>query len=152
MPPVIGAPAPEFTLRDHDGVSVALADLRRDANVVLFFYPKDETYGCTREACAFRDLYEEFRAVGAEVVGISDDPADSHERFRERHSLPMRLLSDPGGTIRGRYGIGAPLGLRDRVTFVIDRDGIVRHVFSSRLRFTKHVDEALEAAKKLRAH
>jgi peroxiredoxin Q/BCP len=149
MPIAVGTSAPDFTLRDQDGAEVSLADLRRSGKVVLFFYPKDETYGCTREACAFRDEHERFRAAGAEVVGISDDPPDAHGRFRARHRLPMRLLSDPGGAVRGRYGVTATFGVPDRVTFVIDRDGVVRHVFSSRLRFAKHVDEALAAAQAL---
>lgn len=149
MPPAIGSPAPDFTLRDHDGVSVSLSELRRNGPVVLFFYPKDETYGCTREACAFRDEHERFVETGAEVVGISDDPPESHTQFRARHGLPMRLLSDPDGAVRALYGVRGVLGLRDRVTFVVDRDGIVRHVFSSRVRFAKHVDEALAAARAL---
>lgn len=149
MPLAAGAPAPDFTLSDQDGTAVSLRDLHRDGAVVLFFYPKDETFGCTKEACAFRDEHDRFRDAGAQVVGISDDPPDAHGRFRARFGLPMRLLSDPGGTVRALYGVQATFGIPDRVTFVIDRAGIVRHVFSSRLRFTKHVDEALEAARRL---
>jgi peroxiredoxin Q/BCP len=120
--------------------------------VVIFFYPKDETPGCTVEACGFRDQYDTFIQAGAEVVGISSDSVSSHERFIEKHSLPMKLLSDSDGKVRALYGVKSPLGLfPGRATFVVDRSGQVAHVFVSQLRFGKHVDEALEVVKRLRA-
>jgi peroxiredoxin Q/BCP len=117
---------------------------------VLYFYPKDDTPGCTAEACAFRDQYEVFRDAGAEVIGISSDSAKSHQAFAARHSLPFVLLSDPAGKVRGQFGVGKTLGLfPGRVTFVMDRDGIVRHAFDSQLMATRHVSEALDVVKQL---
>jgi thioredoxin-dependent peroxiredoxin len=146
----IGERAPDFTLLAADGRSVSLADFRGKKAVVLFFYPKDETPGCTREACEFRDSFDRFGDAGAEVIGVSDDDVDSHKKFAEHHRLPMTLLSDGGGRVRERYGVKPLFGLLpDRVTFVIDREGIVRHVFAARLRFGKHVDEALGVVKSL---
>jgi peroxiredoxin Q/BCP len=145
-----GDRAPDFTLPAADGTPVSLASLRGKV-VVVFFYPKDETPGCTREACEFRDSHESFVEAGAEVVGISDDSVASHARFASKHRLPMRLLSDEGGRVRESYGVKSLFGLPDRVTFVIDRDGVIRHVFQARLRFGKHVDEALDVVRRLAA-
>jgi peroxiredoxin Q/BCP len=146
----VGDRAPEFALPNADGRSVSLADFRGKKTVVLFFYPKDETPGCTREACEFRDSFDRFGDAGAEVIGVSDDDAESHKKFASHHRLPMTLLSDAGGEVRKQFGVKAFLGLvPDRVTFVIDRDGVVKHVFASRLRFGKHVDEALGVVKAL---
>jgi thioredoxin-dependent peroxiredoxin len=118
--------------------------------LVVYFYPKDETYGCTKEACGFRDQYEAFVAAGADVIGISRDDAQSHEKFREHHRLPFTLLSDPGGSVAARWGVRNKLGfIPGRVTFVFDKSGVVRHRFESMLQFGKHVDEALEVIKTL---
>ena len=144
----IGDRAPDFSLPAGDGKTVSLADLRGKVAVV-FFYPKDETPGCTREACEFRDSYETFVEAGAEVIGVSDDSVESHKKFAEHHRLPMTLLSDREGKVRTLFGVKSLLGLPDRVTFVIDRDGTIRHVFQARLRFGKHVDEALGVVRKL---
>jgi peroxiredoxin Q/BCP len=145
----VGDRAPEFTLPDADGRSVSLADFRGKKAVVLFFYPKDETPGCTREACEFRDSFDRFGDAGAEVIGVSDDDEASHKKFASHHRLPMTLLSDAQGRVRKQFGVKSLLGMPDRVTFVIDRDGVVKHVFASRLRFGKHVDEALGVVKAL---
>jgi peroxiredoxin Q/BCP len=118
--------------------------------LVVYFYPKDETYGCTKEACRFRDQYEDFVGAGAEVIGISRDDAASHARFRDHHQLPFTLLSDPGGKVATTWGVRTTLGIPGRVTFVFDKTGVVRHRFDSALRFGKHVDEALEVVKTLR--
>jgi len=140
----VGDRAPDFTLPSPSG-PVRLANVLRSTTVVLYFYPKDETAGCTAEACAFRDSYEVFTQAGAEVIGVSDDTVESHRAFAAHHRLPFRLLSDPGGEVRKLYGVSGWLGLlRGRVTFVIDRQGIVRHVFDSQLQATRHIDEALE--------
>jgi peroxiredoxin Q/BCP len=117
--------------------------------LVVYFYPKDETYGCTKEACEFRDHYEDFVAAGAEVIGISRDDAASHAKFRQNHRLPFTLLSDPDGKVAATWGVRAPLGLPGRVTFVFDKAGTLRHRFASALRFGKHVDEALAIVKSL---
>jgi peroxiredoxin Q/BCP len=145
-----GERAPEFELRSGSGETVKLSDFRGKKCVVLFFYPKDDSPGCTVEACTFRDAYDTFAQAGAEVLGISSDSVESHASFAGKHRLPMTLLSDPKGAVRKQYGVKATLGLLDgRVTFVIDSDGVVRHVFSSQLRFGKHVDEALGVVRSL---
>jgi peroxiredoxin Q/BCP len=144
-----GDEAPDFTLPDADGKLVRLSD-RRGRAVVLYFYPKDETPGCTLEACAFRDQYEDFVDAGADVIGVSSDSSASHRTFAKRHRLPFTLLADEKGAVRKRYGVPSTFGLMPgRVTFVIDADGIVRHVFNSQLAVTRHVTEALDA---LRSH
>jgi thioredoxin-dependent peroxiredoxin len=140
----VGQPAPDFTAPRTGGGEFRLSDLRGKSAVVLYFYPRDETPGCTAEACAFRDSYEIFVDAGAEVVGVSGDSVESHERFAEHHELPFVLISDRGGALRRLYGVKATLGIwPGRVTFVIDKDGIVRHVFSSQTDAVRHVEEAL---------
>jgi len=140
----VGDRAPDFALPDADGRTVRLSDFQGRKAVVLYFYPKDDTPGCTKEACSFRDHYEDFTDAGAEVIGVSSDSGASHRRFSARHRLPFTLLSDAGGALRKRYGVPATLGLLPgRVTFVIDREGVVRHVFNSQLAATQHVAEAL---------
>lgn len=146
----IGDRAPDFELEAAPGERIRLSDFRGRKNVVLFFYPKDETAGCTVEACRFRDSHAEFLATGAEVLGVSRDSLDSHDRFKSRHNLPYRLLSDPRGEVAARYGLSKALGLfPGRVTFVIDAEGIIRHITDSRLRFTQHVTDALEVVRTL---
>jgi peroxiredoxin Q/BCP len=140
----VGERAPDFALPDANGREVSLAGFR-GRPVVLYFYPKDDTPGCTKEACSFRDQYQDFRDAGAEVIGVSSDSSDSHRRFAERHRLPFTLLADQGGRVRKLYGVPATLGLLPgRVTFVIDAEGVVRHAFNSQLAATRHVEEALD--------
>jgi peroxiredoxin Q/BCP len=142
----VGDEAPGFALPDAQGETVRLADFRGRKAVVLYFYPKDDTPGCTKEACAFRDAYEDFVDEGAEVIGVSSDSGDSHARFASKHRLPFRLVSDRDGAVRRSYGVPATLGLLPgRVTFVIDRAGRVRGVFNSQLQAERHVREALAA-------
>ena len=139
----VGERAPEFALPDANGKEVSLASFR-GRPVVLYFYPKDDTPGCTKEACTFRDQYQDFQDAGAEVLGVSSDSSESHRKFAERHRLPFMLLADRGGKVRKSYGVPATLGLLPgRVTFVIDGQGVVRHVFNSQLDATRHVKEAL---------
>ena len=146
-----GEPAPDFALASATGETVRLSDFRGESDVVLFFYPKDETPGCTAEACSFRDSHETFRDAGAVVIGISSDPGDSHRRFADRHRLPFLLLSDGDGAVRARFGVPRTFGLiPGRVTFVIDREGVVRHVFSSQFRPGRHVAEALAVLGQIR--
>jgi len=140
----VGDVAPDFTLADQSGTPVRLGDLLGEKSVVLYFYPKDETPGCTIEARAFRDSYDKFSAKDAVVVGVSSDSVRSHGRFARRHNLPFLLLSDPDGAVRRLYGVEKTLGLLPgRVTYVIDQTGTVRHVYSSQLRATRHPREAL---------
>jgi peroxiredoxin Q/BCP len=140
-----GERAPDFTLPDADGNSVRLADFS-GRPVVLYFYPKDDTPGCTKEACTFRDQYEDFQAAGAAVIGVSSDSGASHRKFAAKHRLPFTLLSDRDGKVRKLFGVPSTLGLLPgRVTFVIDAGGVVRHAFSSQLDAARHVREALGA-------
>jgi len=148
--PVIGDAAPNFRLPTSDGSYVALADFLGRKNVVVYFYPKDFTQGCTAEACSFRDSYEAFKDLGAEVIGISSDSQSSHRDFAQKHHLPFVLLSDADGSVRKAYGVKKTLGLfAGRVSFVIDKKGIIRHVFSSQTRATAHVGEALTILKSI---
>jgi peroxiredoxin Q/BCP len=142
----VGDRAPDFTLPDASGAPVRLADLLGERALVLYFYPKDDTPGCTAEACGFRDATEAFARAGARVVGVSGDSVASHARFAARHGLPFPLLSDEGGVVRRRYGVPKTLGLLPgRVTYVIDRAGVVRHIFANQLQAARHVEEALTA-------
>lgn len=146
----VGSQAPDFTLQNGNGDSVRLADFRGKKNVVVYFYPKDFSRGCTAEACSFRDSYEAFKELGAEVIGISGQDQKSHKAFAVEHKLPFILLSDPDGSVRKAYGVKKSLGLiPGRVSFVIDKHGIVRHIFVSQTRATAHVDEALTVLKSL---
>ena len=141
-----GTSAPDFELSDQHGKTVRLSEYRGRSPAVVYFYPKDETAGCTAEACKFRDDFEKFSDAGAVVFGISDDSPESHKSFAANHRLPFQLLSDTGGAVRKLYGVKKTLGvIPGRVTFVIDREGIVRHVFSSQMDAERHVDEALAA-------
>ena len=118
--------------------------------VVLFFYPRDFTPGCTAEACAFRDDYADFVEAGAAVVGVSADSGDSHRRFAQHHDLPFPLVSDADGALRAAYGVDKVWGLLPgRITFVIDRQGIVRHVFDSALFARRHSGDALAVIERL---
>jgi len=148
----VGDKAPDFRLRNQDGAEVSLADFRGKKAVVLYFYPKDETPGCTKEACSFRDSYQDFAAAGAEVLGISADSVSAHQDFAKHHRLPFTLLADKGNTVRKAYGVPTTMWiLPGRVTYVIDKKGIIRHMFNSQLQAAKHVDEALQIVRKLAA-
>ena len=140
----------EATFTRADGSTVQLKDLIGHKTLVLYFYPKDDTPGCTTEACTFRDSYEDFVQAGAEVVGVSADGAASHEAFRQKHRLPFTLLTDPRGEAAKAFGVKKTLGLLPgRVTFVIDRQGEIRHSFDSQIRARRHVAEALQIVKTL---
>jgi thioredoxin-dependent peroxiredoxin len=149
----VGDQAPDFTFTQKDGTPSNLKSLLERKAVVLYFYPKDETPGCTAQACSFRDSYEDFSAAGAEVIGVSGDGTSSHDAFASKHRLPFTLVSDEDGALRKRYGVPRSfLGLMPgRVTYVIDRKGVVQHVFDSQLNATKHITEALEVIKRLRS-
>jgi peroxiredoxin Q/BCP len=146
----VGDVAPDFTLPSQSGEPVRLHELLTRRAVVLYFYPRDETRGCTAEACAFRDRYEVFQEAGAEVVGVSSDSVASHEGFAANHDLPFTLMSDQGGAVRRQYGVKSTLGiLPGRVTYVIDREGVVRQVFSSQMDAERHVLEALNTLEEI---
>ncbi|MFD3569784.1 peroxiredoxin [Streptomyces sp. NPDC058667] len=143
----VGDLVEDFTLPDETGAPRSLTGLLAEGPVVLFFYPAAMTPGCTAEACHFRDLAAEFRAVGAQPVGISSDGVERQQEFAERHSLGYPLLSDSDGAVRARFGVkrGFSLAPTKRVTFVIGQDRRVREIVRSELRMSAHADRALAA-------
>lgn len=148
----IGELAPDFTLPSQKGVQISLSEYRGKKNVVIYFYPKDDTPGCTAESCGFRDQYHVFQGAGAEVIGISADSPESHQRFASRYQLPFTLLSDTGNRVRKLFGVPSTLGiLPGRVTYVIDKNGVIRHIFNSQLDFQGHVNQSLQILQTLNA-
>jgi len=146
----VGDRAPDFTLQSQTGENVTLSSFFGKNNVVLYFYPEDESPGCTKEACSFRDNYEYFKDLGAEVIGVNAASTESHKRFASNHNLPFLLLSDKGNEVRKQYGVPSTLGIiPGRVTYIIDEQGVVRHIFSSQFKPEKHITEALEVLKNL---
>ena len=146
----VGDKAPDFTLLSQTGESVTLSKVIGKKTIVLYFYPKDESKGCTRQACEFRDKYEVFTDLGAEVIGVSSDDVKSHKSFAEKNLLPFTLLSDTENNVRELYGVKSTFGLiPGRVTYVIDKKGIIRSIFSSQFNFKKHIKESLETIKGL---
>jgi len=149
QPLSIGDRLPPIALLDQNGVERRSDQLAGKA-LVLFFYPKDDTPGCTMEACAFRDSYADLQALGAEVWGVSGDDAASHQRFAQRHNLPYPLLVDRGNQLRKALGVPAVLGLLPgRVTYVVDGEGVIRHVFNNLLDGPAHRREAVAALQAL---
>jgi peroxiredoxin Q/BCP len=147
----VGDPVPDVSFRDGDGL-VRLRDLVGERVLVLYFYPKDETAGCTAQACSFRDRYQDFTDAGADVIGVSTDTARSHDSFKRHHRLPFRLLTDEGGAAAKAMGVKKTLGIvAGRSTFVIDRDGVVRLRWDGQMGAVRHVDEALAYVKKTAA-
>jgi len=142
----IGDQAPDFTLSTTSGTPFRLADQRGQRAIVLYFYPKDDTPGCTTQACSFRDQYQDFQDLGAEVIGVSSDSEASHQKFTQKHRLPFPLLADEGGRVRKLYEVPrALLGiLPGRVTFVIDKQGVIQYIFNSMQRATDHVAKVKE--------
>ncbi|HEX7572366.1 MAG TPA: peroxiredoxin [Bacteroidota bacterium] len=142
----VGDRAPRFTARLSTGKNVSLDDYLGKQTLVLFFYPKDETAGCTREVCSYRDSYGEIRGLGAALLGVSFDGRESHERFIARHRLPFPLVADTGRALSRLYGAvrwEGPWPRAKRVTYVIDKEGIIRGVFHHELRITKHIADVL---------
>ncbi|HVK03938.1 MAG TPA: thioredoxin-dependent thiol peroxidase [Armatimonadaceae bacterium] len=148
--PAEGDVAPEFSLPTQTGdAPVSLADFRGKKSVVLYFYPKDDTPGCTAESCAFRDMRGEFEEAGAEILGVSLDDVDSHRKFAEKYRLPFPLLADTDAAVSTAYGVYKEKNLYgkksmgiERTTFVIDRDGRVARVYP-RVKVDQHADEVL---------
>jgi peroxiredoxin Q/BCP len=150
-----GSKAPPFSLRADDGGTVRLADLR-GRTVVLYFYPKDDTPGCTKEACSFRDAWTDVQETSAVVFGVSPDDAASHQRFRAKFRLPFALLSDPDHAVAEAYGAWGEKSMYGkqyqgilRTTFVIDGTGTVRRVFE-KVKPEGHAEEVLAAVRELR--
>jgi peroxiredoxin Q/BCP len=146
----VGDKAPDFTLLSQMGDNVTLSEFFGKKNIVLYFYPKDESPGCTKEACSFRDNYEELVNLGAEVLGVSGQSMQSHKSFATHYGLPFILLSDEDNAVRELYGVPSTMGiLPGRVTYIIDKKGIVRHIFSSQTQAQRHVEEAKNSLKKI---
>ncbi len=135
----VGLPPPDFTSTDQDGKPVHLADLKGHP-VVVYFYPKDETPGCTKEACSFRDAWVDLQKKGVVIIGISTDSAASHKAFASNHQLPFTLVSDPDGAIAAKFGVPVTLGFTKRQSFVIGVDGNVKKIYRS-VDVTKHAQE-----------
>jgi len=142
---------PSFQLHDQDGNLFNSPDYTGKRKMVIFFYPKDDSPGCTKEACYFRDLYEVFKEADAVVIGISGQSVESHKKFALKHRLTYTLLSDMGNKVRRAFGVPSDLFglLPGRVTYVADRQGRIVHIFNSQTQTEKHVDEALKILKEL---
>lgn len=149
----IGDTVPDFTLPDETGTERRLSDLVKDGPVVLFFYPKAMTKGCTAEACHFRDLSADLAEVGASPVGISFDEVDKQAEFASKHSLGYPLLADPDGEAAKVFGVKRGLGIKiaKRQTFVIDTDRTVLGVVKSEVNMNVHADQALEVLRERKA-
>jgi peroxiredoxin len=154
MTVAVGQPAPDVSLPADGGGHVALSDLRGKA-VVLYFYPKDDTSGCTREALAFKEALPDFEAAGAVIVGVSKDPVTRHDRFKAKHALPFSLASDADGDVCERYGVWKQKSMYgktymgiERTTVLIDRDGVVRQVWP-KVKVPGHAEAVLEAVRAL---
>jgi peroxiredoxin Q/BCP len=145
----VGDKAPDFTLSSQTGENITLSKFFGKKNVVLYFYPKDESRGCTKQACSFRDNYEVFKELGAEVIGVSSDDIESHKSFAEHHLLLFILLNDKDNDVRKMYGVPSTLGIiPGRVTYIIDKTGVVRHIFPSQFQPEKHIEETIKILKK----
>jgi thioredoxin-dependent peroxiredoxin len=147
----IGSSIPTFSLPDQNGNLFDINSVIGKKNLVIYFYPKDDSPGCTKEACSFRDQFEAFNEADAVIIGISGQSVESHKEFAQRHNLSFTLLSDEGNKIRKRFGVPTNfLGLLPgRVTYVADKQGKVIYVFNSQTQAAKHVDEALRILKKI---
>ncbi len=146
-----GDAIPNFILKNQFSEMINISDYIGKKNLILFFYPKDDTPGCTREACSFRDHYEAFLEAGAEVIGISGQSVESHKNFAQKHNLKYHLLSDDGNKVRKLFGVSTNLFglLPGRVTYVADKTGKVTYTFNSQTQVEKHVEEALKVLKEL---
>ena len=143
----VGDMAPEFELKDQNGVIFNLVKHIGNENILVYFYPKDETPGCTKEACTFRDNIEQFKGLNCKVVGISRDSQANHKSFAEHHNLPFTLLSDPKNKVRKLFGVKAaiPGVLPGRKTYLINKKGMVSHISEYQFKPLLHVQEALKA-------
>jgi peroxiredoxin Q/BCP len=148
----VGSRAPDFTALLDDGSNFHVAELRGRKNVVLYFYPKDGSSGCTAEACSFRDNYAAITAYDALIVGVSGDSEESHRSFKRSNALSFPLISDPGGKVRELYDVTSKLPLlRPRVTYVIDKQGIIRAAFRHDINIGRHLGDTLDALEGLQS-
>lgn len=140
----VGSEAPDFTTTLDDGTPFKLSDYRGMKNVVLYFYPKDFTSGCTKEACSFRDNYDAINAYDAIIVGVSADTASQHSSFREKHNLPFPLIADPERELAAKYDARGLLPfMPPRITYVIDKAGTIRAATRHDFMISRHVDEVI---------
>jgi peroxiredoxin Q/BCP len=148
----IGSSIPTFSLPDQNGNLFDINSVLGKKNLVIYFYPKDDSPGCTKEACSFRDQFEVFKEADAVILGISGQSVESHKEFSEKHRLSFTLLSDEGDKIRKQFGVPTNmLGLLPgRVTYIADKTGKVIFIFNSQIKATEHVDEALRILKELK--
>jgi thioredoxin-dependent peroxiredoxin len=148
----VGSNVPQFSLKDQNGNLFSIDSVLGKKNLVIYFYPKDDSPGCTKEACYFRDQFEVFTEADALIIGISGQSVESHKKFAEKYRLSFTLLSDEGNKVRKLFGVPANLFglLPGRVTYVVDKKGKVVFIFDSQTQTKKHVDEALEILKGLR--
>jgi peroxiredoxin Q/BCP len=145
----VGDTAPDFSLLDERGLPVSLKDYLGKKTVVLYFYPKDFTSGCTAEACSFRDNYKLYQDKGAVVIGVSLDSVESHSKFSEKYALPFAILSDHNKEVAKTYGVlGIGGFLAKRVTFIIDKNGKIAHIFP-KVDVGRHSEEVLKALEEL---
>ena len=145
-------PAPDFDATLDTGEEFRLSQLRGEKNVVIYFYPRDFSSGCTAQACSFRDNYSEIRDYDAVIIGVSGDSAESHRDFKETHSLPFPIISDPDGRLRDLYGVRSAIPLlRPRVTYVIDKQGVIQAAFRHDLAIGRHLSDTLSALEELEA-
>jgi thioredoxin-dependent peroxiredoxin len=144
-----GSKVPAFKLLDQDGKEFNIRDVLEKKKLVIYFYPKDDTPGCTKEACSFRDQFEVFTQADAMIIGISGQSVDSHKKFAEKYTLPFTLLSDTDNKVRKLFGVSSG-PIPGRVTFVVDKTGTVVYVFDSQMQATRHVDEALRILKEMK--
>ena len=145
----LGATLPDFTLNDQNGQSFSISKVKAKKPVVVYFYPKNFTPGCIKEACAFRDAYEDFLTEGAEVIGISNDSDASHQKFAKKYQLPFVLLADTANNVRKKFGVRKRMVglLPGRETFVFDENGILVFKFES-MGATQHIKKSLEYLRK----
>lgn len=147
----VGSKIPLFKLKNQNNQVIDIETFLGKKNLIIYFFPKDDTPGCTAEACSFRDEYEEFKSLDAEVIGISSDSPDTHKIFSLKYNLSFTLLSDVGKKVRKKFGVPSDfLGLLPgRVTYIVGKDGIVKHIFNSQLNATKHVSESMRVLQSL---
>lgn len=148
-PIALGDKVPSFSLPDQNGTVINIDSLVGKQKLVIYFYPKDDSPGCTKEACYFRDMYEVFKDADAMVIGISGQSVESHKKFEEKYKLNFTLLSDKDNTVSKLFGVPGKI-LPGRVTYVIDQKGVVVYIFNSQANATQHVDEALKIIKGLK--
>jgi len=147
----IGDKCPDFSLLDQNGELVTIKEIIGDKNIVIYFYPKDNTWGCTKQACSFRDSFQDFVDLGCEVIGISTDSIDSHKMFSKKYNLNFKILSDVDDEVREKFGVPKSLFgiIKGRVTYIIDKKGNVAWIFNSQLNAEGHISKSIEALKEL---